>query len=114
MEESIAGIIIEHDIKKLQGLAIQVDKILREEIKCVNLQYKFIEARIYNIKTVGVQGDGRSYYYPAEITIKEPKHLDGKPYNDEELHSFLATLSTRITNEIKEINRVLYVTGTKT
>ncbi len=112
MEESIAGIIIEHDIKKLQSLAIQVDNILKEEIKNFNLQCSFCEARIYNMKTVGVQGDERSYHYPAEITLNNPKHQDGKPYTDEELYNFLATLSTRVTNEIKEINRVLYVTGT--
>lgn len=113
MEESIAGLFIEHDIKKLQNLAIEVDKIMREEFSKTGMSPTFAEARIYNISTVGVQGDGRTYTYPAEITIKEPKHLNGNKYTESEFYDFLANLSTQITNKVKQINRVLYVTAIK-
>ena len=113
MEESIAGLIIEHDRKKLQNLAIEVDKILKEEISKTGLICDLNEARIYNIKTLGVQGDDRSYRHPAEITIKNPKHSDGRLYSEDEFYDFLAGLSTRITNEVRGVNRVLYVTATR-
>ncbi len=101
---------VELDEKKLQNLAIKVDKILREEVKNSKMKCEFIEARVYNIKTVGVQGDKRTYAHPAEITLKKPKHDDGRKYNSEELNTFLGRLSNRVTNEISGVNRILYVT----
>lgn len=103
---------IELNKKKLQDLAIKVDKIMREEIAKSEMKPSFQEARVYNIKTVGVQGDSRIYGHPTEITIKEPKHKDGTNYNDKEFDDFLRELSTRITNEVKGIIRVVRVTGT--
>jgi len=103
---------IELNTKKLQNLAIVVDKILREEIDIAGLEYSFVEARVYNIKTVGVQGDQRTYGHPAEITLKEPKHTNGSNYSEKELYEFLEQLSTRVTNEVKDVSRVVYVTGT--
>lgn len=102
---------IELDEKKLQNLAIKVDRILREEIKNSKMKCEFLEARVYNIKTVGVQGDKRTYAHPAEITLTKPEHSNGTKYNREELNIFLEKLSNRITNEIRGVNRVLYVTA---
>ena len=104
---------IETDKKKLQNLAIKVDKIMREEIIGSKMKYNFIEARVYNIKTLGVQGDVGTYRHPAEITILKPMHPNGKDYNYDEFNSFLRKLSTRVTNEIEAINKVLYVTATR-
>lgn len=92
--------------KKLQGLAIKVDEILREELKQARIKCRF-EARIYNARTVGVQGDERTYGHPAEITIKNPQQKR-KPTPEKSFYNFLAQLSSRITNEISGVNRVVY------
>lgn len=116
LDEELAGIggfYIELDDKKLQNLAIRVDKILKEEMQKAGVECGFFEARIYNIRTVGVQGDNRTYSHPAEITMREPRYSDGRTLNENDFYDFLNTLSTRITNEIKEVNRVLYVTATR-
>ena len=115
MDDYIAnlGSMIEKDVKKLQQLAIRTNEILAEELERVNMFPEQREARVYNMRSVGVQGDSKTYGHPAEITIKNPKHRDGRLFNDDELDNFLRQLSTRITNEIKDITRVVYVTGTK-
>ena len=92
--------------EELKNLAIEVDKILKQELDKEIIDYTLAEARIYNIKTVGVQGEYRTYSYPAEITL----YQKGKFFWDED---FLSRLSTRITNEIKDINKVVYLTGFK-
>ncbi|RMD80029.1 MAG: glutamine-hydrolyzing GMP synthase [Lentisphaerae bacterium] len=51
------------------------------------------------IRSVGVQGDNRTYAHPAVITATDPI----PPAWDE-----LAELSTRITNHFPEFNRVIY------
>src|SRR3989338_6359971 len=94
--------------KELKDLARKVDKILKEELKKKGIEADLAEARIYNIKTVGVQGDQRTYAHPCEITLYQKEHFI---WNTE----FLAGLSTRITNEVEgnRINRVVYVIGFK-
>jgi len=59
------------------------------------------------IKSVGVQGDARTYKYPIVLRIIESKdvmtaNFSKLPWN------LLEKISTRITNEIKEVNRVVY------
>ncbi len=93
--------LIETDISKLQKLAIEADKILREELQTAEFEYDFAEVRIYNLRTVGVQGDNRTYLHPAEVTIK---HKGSFVWDAE----FVSRLSTRITNGVEGINRVLY------
>jgi GMP synthase PP-ATPase subunit len=112
-EEEIASVVIEQDTKKLQNLAILVDRIMREEIKKASIECSFFEARVCNIKTVGVQGDEKTYSYPAEITIEDPRYCDGRNLSESEFNGFLAKLGTRVPNEIKEINRVVYVLADK-
>ncbi|MEK6848513.1 MAG: hypothetical protein AABX65_02690 [Nanoarchaeota archaeon] len=90
--------------KNLQYLACQVEKILKEELHKEKISNFLAQVRVYNIKTVGVQGDERSYNYPAEIELYQGRDLVWKP-------KFLENLSSRITNEVKGINRVLYVTS---
>ena len=96
----------EATLKLLTGLAQQVDKILKEELKKENIDYDLVEARIYNLKSVGVQGDQRTYSYPAEITLYKKGDFIWKP-------DFLSRLSTRIPNEVQSINRVIYTIGIK-
>ncbi len=54
------------------------------------------DSKVLPIKSVGVKGDARSYEYPVAIF--------GMEINWQELES----VSTRITNEIRGINRVVY------
>lgn len=54
------------------------------------------KARILPLKSVGVQGDERTYRHPVL--------LYGKPIDWDELHR----LSTRLTNHFGDVNRVLY------
>lgn len=59
------------------------------------------------IKSVGVQGDERSYKYPVVIRIIESD--DAMTANFTKIpYETLEKMSTRITNEIKEVNRVVY------
>lgn len=115
MEKSLEGLegFTELDIKKLQNIAIEVDNILREEINKSGLLSSSAEARVYNLKTVGVQGDQRTYKYPAEITLEDPRHADGSPYSEDEFYNFLEKLGTRIPDEVRDVNRVVYVTETR-
>jgi len=90
--------------EELMNLARHVDGILKEELNKSNISHDLAEARIYDVKTVGVQGDGRTYAHPAEITL----FRKGTFVWDQE---FLSALSTRITNEVQGVNRVTYVVG---
>ncbi|KAA6405321.1 glutamine-hydrolyzing GMP synthase [Candidatus Tokpelaia sp.] len=59
------------------------------------------------VQTVGVMGDGRTYEYVCAlraVTSVDGMTADFYPYNME----FLARVSTRITNEVRGINRVVY------
>lgn len=59
------------------------------------------------IKSVGIQGDARSYKHPVVIRIIESR--DAMTANFAKIpYSVLEKISTRITNEIKEVNRVVY------
>ncbi len=59
------------------------------------------------IRSVGIQGDVRSYKYPLALRIVESE--DAMTANFARLpYSVLEEISTRITNEIEEINRVAY------
>lgn len=95
-------------MKVLRYLAIKADEIMQEELKRINANYTQAEVKIIDIRTIGVQGDERTYCYPAEITLYNSKRFvwDGQ----EEL---LERLSNRITNEVRGINRVLYVIAKK-
>ena len=92
--------------EELKNIACKVDKIFKEELKKGNIEYDLAEARIYDLKSVGVQGDHRTYCYINEITLYQGRNFVWDEY-------FLSRLSTRITNEIKETNRVSYVIGIK-
>lgn len=87
---------------ELVDLAQRVDKILKEELSKAGIEHDMAEVRIYDIKTTGVQGDGRTYTYPAEIELRKKEEFVWQP-------EFTRNLSSRITNEVRGINRVLYV-----
>ncbi len=88
-------------MKKLKGLAKRIEKFLIEELENLNVDYDTAKARILDIKTVGVQGDQRTYTYPIEIEITKNGEFIWE-------HKVLEELSTKIPNQFREINRVLY------
>ncbi len=90
---------------ELSSLESQASGILKEELRREGLECDLAIARIYsNVRTVGVQGDERSYAYPVEIELRKDDRIVWKP-------EFLTRLSTRIPNEVKGINRVVCVVG---
>lgn len=59
------------------------------------------------VKSVGIQGDVRSYKYPIVIRIIESKDVMTANFSKIPW-AILEKISTRLTNEIHEINRVVY------
>ena len=59
------------------------------------------------LRSVGVKGDGRTYAYT--VALRAVTSVDGMTADWVHLpHEFLATVSTRITNAVPEVNRVVY------
>ncbi|MBI2096873.1 MAG: glutamine-hydrolyzing GMP synthase, partial [Candidatus Sungbacteria bacterium] len=87
----------------------EADMIIQEE-----LQHSKYFKKIWmtfpillSIKSVGIQGDERSYKYPIVLRILESQ--DAMTARAAEIpFAILQRISTRITNEIEEVNRVLY------
>jgi len=94
------------NLAELAEIAKKADIILKEELKKARIPFDLAEASVYNAKTVGVQGDEKTYAYPVEITLFSQGTFVWQP-------EFLAGLSNRLTNEIPDINRVAYVLATK-
>lgn len=87
-------------------------KIVEEEIERfasegrIEIPWQYF-AVLLPIRTVGVQGDVRAYGYT--IAIRAVESIDGMTAAYSKLpHELLERISTRITNEIKEVNRVVY------
>lgn len=93
-------------LEELTLIAQRMELILKEELRKASIPYDMAEARAYDVKSVGVQGDKRTYLYTGEITLKD----NGKVIWDPDL---LQRISTRITNEVAGINRVMYNIVTK-
>jgi len=64
-------------------------------------------AALLPTRTVGVRGDERAYQYI--IVLRAVRSLDGMTANFSKLPSeLLERISTRITNEVHEVGRVVY------
>ena len=92
----------------------EADNIYIEEIKEAGLYDKIWQAFavLMPIKTVGVMGDHRSYEQVCglrAVTSVDGMTADFYPFKGE----FLSKVSTRIINEVKGINRVVYDTTSK-
>ena len=87
----------------------EADAIAREEITAAGLDrdiWQFPVVLLADVRSVGVQGDGRTYGHPIvlrPVTSEDAMTADwGRlPYD------VLERISTRITNEVEEVNRVV-------
>jgi GMP synthase (glutamine-hydrolysing) len=87
----------------------EADAIAREELTRAGLDrdiWQFPVVLLADVRSVGVQGDGRTYGHPVvlrPVTSEDAMTADWArlPYE------LLARISTRITNEVPEINRVV-------
>ncbi len=87
----------------------EADAIVREEMSSAGLDTLVWQCPVVllaDVRSVGVQGDGRSYGHPLvlrPVTSEDAMTADWARLPDE----VLARISTRVTNEIPEINRVV-------
>jgi GMP synthase (glutamine-hydrolysing) len=87
----------------------QADAIVREELSAAGLDTVIWQCPVVllaGVRSVGVQGDGRSYGHPIvlrPVTSEDAMTADWARLPDE----VLARISTRVTNEVPEINRVV-------
>ena len=87
----------------------EADAIYLDQIKKHNLYNDIWQAFavILPVKTVGVMGDGRTYDYVLAlraVTSTDGMTADYYPYS----HEFLGETATRIINEVRGVNRVVY------
>jgi GMP synthase (glutamine-hydrolysing) len=87
----------------------KADTIYLDEIRKAGLYDKIWQAFavLLPVKTVGVMGDARTYDHVCAlraVTSSDGMTADYYPFE----HSFLARVSTRIVNEVRGINRVVY------
>ena len=87
----------------------KADLIAREELKAANLErdiWQFPVVLLADVHSVGVQGDGRTYGHP--IVLRPVTSEDAMTADWARLpYELLEKISTRITNECAEINRVV-------
>ncbi len=87
----------------------EASHIVEEELKSAGLYEEvwMAFAVLLPIKSVGVQGDLRSYKYPVALRIVESE--DAMTANFSRVpYDLLEKVSTKISNRIEEVNRVVY------
>ncbi len=94
--------------EKLQILR-QADKIYLEEIRAAGLYDEIWQAFavLLPVRTVGVMGDERTYDYVCALRAVTSTDGMTADYYDFS-HEFLGGVATRIINQVKGINRVVY------
>jgi len=99
------GIITSEKIKILK----EADYYFINELKKTNLYHKIWQAyaALLPVKTVGVMGDNRTYEYVCLLrAITSEDGMTADFYNFDK--KFMQTISNKIINNIKGINRVVY------
>ncbi len=101
----IPGEITEEKLEILR----KADTIYLDEIRKAGLYDRIWQAFavLLPVKTVGVMGDGRTYDHVCAlraVTSSDGMTADYFPFD----HSFLGRTATRIVNEVRGINRVVY------
>lgn len=95
--------------KEALDIVRKADSIFIEELRNNGLYTKIWQAFcvILPVRTVGVQGDARTY--ERSLALRAITSSDGMTADWFEFEaSFLKKVSGRITNEVREINRVVY------
>jgi GMP synthase (glutamine-hydrolysing) len=87
----------------------EADAIVRDEMSAAGLDEQVWQCPVVllaDVRSVGVQGDGRSYGHP--IVLRPVTSEDAMTADWARLPAdVLARISTRVTNEVPEINRVV-------
>jgi len=87
----------------------EADAIVREETAAAGLDSSIWQLPVVllaDVRSVGVQGDGRTYGHP--IVLRPVSSEDAMTADWSRLpYDVLARISTRITNEVREVNRVV-------
>jgi GMP synthase (glutamine-hydrolysing) len=96
------------------GLLREADAVFVEEIKAAGLYRKLWQsfAVLLPVRSVGVMGDERTYQYT--IALRAVESLDGMTADWVRLpYELVARVSSRIVNEVRGINRVVYDVSSK-
>jgi GMP synthase (glutamine-hydrolysing) len=99
--------------EKLEMLR-QADAIFIEELRTSNLYHSTWQAFVVllPVQTVGVMGDERTY--ENVVAVRAVTSVDGMTADWARLpHDFLANLSSRISNEVRGLSRVVYDISSK-
>jgi GMP synthase (glutamine-hydrolysing) len=87
----------------------KADSIARHELKLAQLDREIWQCPVVllaDVRSVGVQGDGRTYGHP--IVLRPVSSEDAMTADWSRLpYEVLEKISTRITNEVREVNRVV-------
>ena len=86
----------------------EADAIAREELTAADLDRDIWQCPVVllaDVRSVGVQGDGRTYGHP--IVLRPVSSEDAMTADWSRLpYDVLARISTRLTNEVRDVNRV--------
>lgn len=101
----IIGQVTESRLKILQ----EADAIVREEMTRAGLDREVWQCPVIllaAVRSVGVQGDGRTYGHP--VVLRPVSSEDAMTADWTQVpYDVLALISTRITNEVRDVNRVV-------
>jgi GMP synthase (glutamine-hydrolysing) len=101
----IIGAVDRHRLDLLRA----ADLIAREELTAAGLDrdvWQFPVVLLADVRSVGVQGDGRTYGHP--VVLRPVSSEDAMTADWSRLpYEVVAKISTRITNEVPEVNRVV-------
>ena len=101
----IVGEVTEENLQTLR----LADAIARAELTAAGLDrsvWQFPVVLLAGVRSVGVQGDGRTYGHP--VVLRPVSSEDAMTADWSRLpHEVIATISTRITNEVAAVNRVV-------
>ena len=101
----IIGEVTEERLRVLR----RADVIAREELQLAGLDREIWQCPVVllaEVRSVGVQGDGRTYGHP--IVLRPVSSEDAMTADWSRVpYEVLAKISNRITNEVREVNRVI-------
>ena len=101
----IVGEVTENNLRILR----KADAIARNELRNADLDRIIWQCPVVllaDVRSVGVQGDGRTYGHP--IVLRPVSSEDAMTADWSRVpYEVLEKISTRITNEVREVNRVV-------